>query len=308
MTPSLHYYLAVVEAQSISRAAERLYLSQQNLSNHIKRLEGRYGVLFQRRPVFRLTPAGRVLYDTARRMQVLEQGLEEQLRELREGEGGRLRLGIHAARARMVLPRVLERYRPRFPRVRLELSDRDTEVHEEMLARGEMDLFFGVDAQRREDFTYFHLQDEPIYFAASRLQLERAGVREEGGVLPLEALPAFSYLLNPPSSHFRQKIDAFLARRDLRLEQGMGTGDFELQLLLAARHAGACFCPQMLLRRLEELNRGAAPQARLLAFRVEGLDVTSELSVAVHRLAPPSRKLEALVEAFREEFREEGKI
>lgn len=59
MTTAQQYFLTVVQQQSVARAAEQLYLSQQNLSNHIKRLEQQYGVLFVRKPKFELTLAGR---------------------------------------------------------------------------------------------------------------------------------------------------------------------------------------------------------------------------------------------------------
>ena len=58
MNISLEYFLAVAEEESISRAAERVMVSQQDMSNHIRRLEKQYGLLFERRPRFALTPAG----------------------------------------------------------------------------------------------------------------------------------------------------------------------------------------------------------------------------------------------------------
>ena len=58
MNISLEYFLAVAEEESISRGAERVMVSQQDMSNHIRRLEKQYGLLFERRPRFALTPAG----------------------------------------------------------------------------------------------------------------------------------------------------------------------------------------------------------------------------------------------------------
>ena len=49
MNISLEYFLAVAEEESISRAAERVMVSQQDMSNHIRRLEKQYGLLFERR-------------------------------------------------------------------------------------------------------------------------------------------------------------------------------------------------------------------------------------------------------------------
>ena len=56
---SIEYFLITVEEMNVTRAAERLFISQQALSSHIKRLEDEYRVqLFERRPTFHLTPEG----------------------------------------------------------------------------------------------------------------------------------------------------------------------------------------------------------------------------------------------------------
>ena len=55
----LQYFLVTAEEMNFSRAAQRLFISQQSLSGSIQRLEKQYGVqLFERKPVLRLTEAG----------------------------------------------------------------------------------------------------------------------------------------------------------------------------------------------------------------------------------------------------------
>ena len=54
----LRYFLMVAEELNITRAAERLYISQQSLSNHIGNLERELDVkLFTRSPKLSLTYA-----------------------------------------------------------------------------------------------------------------------------------------------------------------------------------------------------------------------------------------------------------
>lgn len=62
----LKYFLMVAEELNITRAAERLYISQQSLSNHISNMERELNVkLFTRSPKLALTYAGDLLVDTA---------------------------------------------------------------------------------------------------------------------------------------------------------------------------------------------------------------------------------------------------
>ena len=62
----LKYFLMVAEELNITRAAERLYISQQSLSSHISNMERELNVkLFTRSPKLALTYAGDQLVQTA---------------------------------------------------------------------------------------------------------------------------------------------------------------------------------------------------------------------------------------------------
>ena len=66
----LKYFLLVAEELNITRAAERLYISQQSLSNHISNMEKELDVkLFTRSPKLSLTYAGE-LFNTPGRDRV----------------------------------------------------------------------------------------------------------------------------------------------------------------------------------------------------------------------------------------------
>ena len=76
MTTGMEYFLVLAEEQSISRVAQHLFVTQQSMSEQMKRLEQLYcAKLFTRRPRFQLTAAGEALLSTARQIRILEQGL-----------------------------------------------------------------------------------------------------------------------------------------------------------------------------------------------------------------------------------------
>src|ERR1700755_2108272 len=64
----LRYFVALADAGSFTRAAERMFIAQPTLSQQIRRLEEIVGtpLLQRRREGLRLTPAGRVLLDESR--------------------------------------------------------------------------------------------------------------------------------------------------------------------------------------------------------------------------------------------------
>ena len=75
---TINYYIATVEEMNITHAAQRLFISQQALSNHIARLEEELGVkLFNRSPVLSLTYAGKRFYDYALQMANIERQIHQ---------------------------------------------------------------------------------------------------------------------------------------------------------------------------------------------------------------------------------------
>lgn len=62
MYNNYQYFLVLAEEHSISRAAEKLFITPQSLSKYLTNLEQELGVLlFRRKPSLTLTPAGELL-------------------------------------------------------------------------------------------------------------------------------------------------------------------------------------------------------------------------------------------------------
>jgi DNA-binding transcriptional LysR family regulator len=89
-------FIAVAESLSVTRAAERLHISQPPLSRHIHQLEHELGLtLFVRhRHGVTLTDAGRWLLDKARSLDAAASDFYETAGQLAGGETGRIRIGI----------------------------------------------------------------------------------------------------------------------------------------------------------------------------------------------------------------------
>jgi DNA-binding transcriptional LysR family regulator len=102
-----------------------LRIAQPPLSSQIKQLEGDLGVkLFERtgRGV-RLTEAGRLLLEEARRTFAQLEQTVDLVRQVGDGRIGRLALGFLPSVAHSVLPGVLLKLRERFPNVELSLQE-----------------------------------------------------------------------------------------------------------------------------------------------------------------------------------------
>ena len=89
------YFLAIVKERSISKAADRLYLSQPYLSQYLAKLESNLGVtlLDRSHTPLRLTPAGELFYAYLERQDYLDRQLESDLRTLQSQKPQQLHIG-----------------------------------------------------------------------------------------------------------------------------------------------------------------------------------------------------------------------
>lgn len=138
----LRYFVAVAEEVNFTRAAQRLRIAQPALSSQIKKLEQELGVrLFDRigRGV-RLTEAGRLLLEEARRHFVQIEQTVRVVRETGQGEVGRLSLGFIPAASNDVLPPILREFGRRFPKVELFLHEMMPDQAVQRLHDGRIDV------------------------------------------------------------------------------------------------------------------------------------------------------------------------
>src|SRR5215207_1576544 len=121
----LRYFVVVAEELNFSRAAERLHMAQPPLSSQIKRLENELGVLLFDRTGrgVRLTDAGHVLLEEARRIFIQLEQTARIVERVGSGQVGRLSLGFVPSSTNEVLPPILYEFRRRFPDVELLLHE-----------------------------------------------------------------------------------------------------------------------------------------------------------------------------------------
>jgi DNA-binding transcriptional LysR family regulator len=146
----LRYFLAVVEAGSITSAAEKLHVAQPYLTRKIAALEKRLGdrvELFDRkkRP-HQLNQTGRAFLEAAR---VIVEKLDlavNNTQRIRLGELsgklGYLTVGFTSAMANGVLPDILGTFRQTYPNVSLMLSEENSSTQIQRLRDRSTDLMF----------------------------------------------------------------------------------------------------------------------------------------------------------------------
>lgn len=150
----LHYFLAVAEELSFSRAAARVHIEPSPLSRAIKELEEELGAhLFQRaNGRIRLTWAGEVFREEAHRMLTFMEGARTRVHAAAQGYRGRLRIGLTDGLAQPRLTRLLARCREEEPLTEVKIVEMTVAEMVKALRHDQIDAGFTVHTELSNGF------------------------------------------------------------------------------------------------------------------------------------------------------------
>lgn len=184
----LRHFVALAEEEHFGRAAERVYVVQQALSNSIRNLEDEVGVPLVTRTTRRvqLTPAGEEFLIGARQTLALAAQSVERARRAAQGEVGRLTVGFVSGLAFGGLPEVVRRFREAFPAVSVDLRELTAQEQEAALRGGQIDVGLLLLPVRDPALASLPLWRQPLVAAlpaehplAAREELEIGDLRAE---------------------------------------------------------------------------------------------------------------------------------
>ena len=164
-TRHLRLAAAVAEHGSLTRAGRELHLTQSALSHQLLDLEGRLRVTLFHRMGKRMVPtvAGLRLLEAAKQTLPALVAAEDELRRLASGRDSVLRLSTECYTCYHWLPRVLERFRDRHPRVEVQIVSEATRRPIPALLEGTIDLGIATSAEQDDRLEYYPLfQDELV--------------------------------------------------------------------------------------------------------------------------------------------------
>ncbi len=227
----LAYLREAARAGGVTRAAERLHVTQPALSQALAELERRLGVaLFERAGRGRrLTVAGAEVLAFAERVLTDAEGLSRLLAAYGRGHGGVLRAGMIDAAGIYLLPEVIRDYRAALPDVELRVSVDTSGVLLRRLRAGELDLIVVVDGGGEPDLVAVEIAREPLHWYAP------VGDQEE----PQSA----QWALYPEGSRTRRLIDEGFARAGIRPVVTLESGNPEVLRQMAALGLGWTVLP-----------------------------------------------------------------
>lgn len=258
-----HYIRTIYEMGAISRAAEKLYISQPSLSQLLKSVEKKVGApLFDRgsQPL-RPTTIGQRYLETAQRIMELDTEFHRYVEDELGCAQGNLVVGSSPFRSTYFLASFLPEFQEKYPGIRLQLAEHTSKRLEEAVLSGDADLIIATQPVDANAFSFAELYSEEMVLvlpAGHELSKQYHLPQDCRGTLPL--LP-IGLLKDTPfiQMHSEQKLHQQLL--SLCEEAGftpkiyLQTRSMETALTLASAGLGATLLPMTLLRAFQPKTR-----------------------------------------------------
>ena len=245
---SFRYVLAIAEHQSLTKAAEVLYVGQPTLSKFLHSLENELGVRLFRKLGHRylLTYAGERYVEQARKILRLKEDLDAEMMDMRKRDVGILRIAFAPVRGSYLLPDVLTAFQKDYPNVKVSVLDGNSEENNRRILDGQADLaFYSKPAEGNPLIGYQMLSQEELLFCTCPdhpLGL-KAAAQKDGSIpwLDLSLLEEERVLLMKPEQRTRQILDAALRENNIRLKNTLIVSNMQAIMGLVAAGYGVSF-------------------------------------------------------------------
>ena len=203
----LHSFIAVVECQSFTKAAQKLYLSQPSISTHIQKLEEELHsrLIIRTTKSIEVTPRGLELYECACEIVNRWDGL---LRHWNRQAGQIIRLGASTIPSAYILPELLPAYGKEHPGTYFSIHQSNSQDIINRLLRGDFDIgLIGMESTEASLSCVPFYEDRMVIITPVNDNFLSLSQHEP---FPLELLTRTPVILREKHSGSRKSADRFL--------------------------------------------------------------------------------------------------
>lgn len=219
-------FYVVAECRNITKASEKLNISQPAVTKHIKTLEEQLGS-----PLFIRTKKGVVLneygekiYLKVKQALILLDETEKEISECISMDKGTIRIGISTSLTRKFLLKYIKEFHEIYPNIVINITTDPTKDLITQLKNGIIDIIISKFPDNEDmDLSYMKLGDTKYIFAASDKYKELINRKVD-----IEELEKYPMLLQKNPSNSRRSVDKYLKKHNIKIEPKMNIGSSNL--------------------------------------------------------------------------------
>lgn len=184
----IEYIVKIDDEHSITRAAEKLYLTQSALNQQLLKLEKELGAdLFCRsKSDWRPTPIGEIYLENAREILRIKQRTYNMISDMADTKKGRLSIAFTPGRGSEMFTHVYPAFHKQYPNVIVEPHELSVHRQQALIAAGDLDLGFQTLSERqRTNNAYIKLGSEELFLAIPSVHPLAQKAAEKGVPFPV---------------------------------------------------------------------------------------------------------------------------
>ncbi|MCF0113722.1 MAG: LysR family transcriptional regulator [Erysipelotrichaceae bacterium] len=150
----LNYLTSIEKYHTMTKASQMLHVSQPTLSKCLKNVEDELGLKLFKQVGHTMVPTyeGTIFLEQAHKMLILKQETDQKMNDLVHHKISKLVVGLPTMRCSYVMPNVLPGFHEQFPNVEIEIVEGSSEVLDDLLLKGEIDIaLYTIDQEFQKD-------------------------------------------------------------------------------------------------------------------------------------------------------------
>ncbi len=164
----LKNFIEIVNSGSLTAASKKLFIAQPALSNQLKSLENELNTpLIERNSRHqKLTDAGKLFYDRAKSIILLEQAMIQEIGDARQGNVGCLKIATIQSAEINLLEKIIPLFAKNFPKITYEIHEKESDDILRYLENGTVEI--GVvctPCALKPEMDVFYISDERLVCA-----------------------------------------------------------------------------------------------------------------------------------------------
>ena len=262
--------MTVYQEESITRAAEKLHMTQPATSLAIREMEEYYHTkLFERSGRgIRVTSAGTRLYPSAARLLSLYDEMDAEMKNW--DTSGRLRIGSSISIGSCILPQLINRFSKKYPELELYVKVDSSDVIEQNILENHLDFALIEGSVHSEKLNSSVFLDDELVPVCSRFH-PLAGAED----IELDSLKKEHFLMREPNSGTRQLADSSFALKNFQIKPTWESTSTAALINAVSIGLGISILPKRMLEKQLRIHQ-------IASFTIHDLDLKRHYSLIYH--------------------------
>jgi len=247
----LLYFLTIAETRNLTKASQKLFISQPSLSQTLQRVEEELGTrLFNRTTDgMVLTFAGEKYFKTAKDILAIYDDLQRDINNMNDLKGGKITVGTTSFLATYMLPAIIPKFYEALPNVEINLIEESSMELENLLLKGGIDIsLMHIPPKKTSRYLKFEPLSNDPFVLVTKIghPLALSAASDIGKLYPLIDLHEFSnepFIMMRKGTIIRQVSDSILECASINPNIILTSSNFETIRRLSSIGMGVTLLP-----------------------------------------------------------------